>query len=193
MRLVYLVVRREIEITGVHELHVSKTDIGRSEDCPVRLSDALVSRRHAALNVGEDKCTLCDLGSQNGTYYANARITSEITLGDKDEFRINPYSLTLYFHYADVIQARLLADQSTIPHVDKSSDVDTFPLALSRELTPAQNRVCELLVQGFVEKEVARQLGVSVHTVHVHTKAIYRALGVSTRGELVARWFTNPK
>ncbi len=58
---------------------------------------------------------------------------------------------------------------------------------LSR-LSPAQRRVAELLVAGRSERDIAREIGRSVHTVHDHSKAIYRSWGVKSRRELWERW-----
>ena len=44
------------------------------------------------------------------------------------------------------------------------------------------------LAGGASEKELAHQLGVSTHTLHDHVKAVHRAYGVRSRGELLARW-----
>jgi DNA-binding NarL/FixJ family response regulator len=44
------------------------------------------------------------------------------------------------------------------------------------------------LLSGDCEKQIALRLGVSPNTVHVYVKAIYRAYGVSSRGELLARF-----
>jgi PAS domain S-box-containing protein len=60
---------------------------------------------------------------------------------------------------------------------------DTWP-----ELTPRQREVLDLLMTGLGEKDVAEKLFLSRHTVHNHVKAIYRALGVSSRAELFARF-----
>lgn len=54
-------------------------------------------------------------------------------------------------------------------------------------LPPRTREVLELLLKGRSEKEVARELGLSVHTVHVHVKQLYRKLEVTSRGELLAR------
>jgi DNA-binding CsgD family transcriptional regulator len=40
---------------------------------------------------------------------------------------------------------------------------------------------------GASEKELAHELNVSPHTVHEHIKAIHRAFGARSRGELLAR------
>jgi DNA-binding CsgD family transcriptional regulator len=53
-------------------------------------------------------------------------------------------------------------------------------------LTPRQRAVLKCLLGGDSEKEAARRLGVSRFTLNDHVKAIYRRLGVSSRGELGA-------
>jgi LuxR family maltose regulon positive regulatory protein len=45
----------------------------------------------------------------------------------------------------------------------------------------------KLLAQGHSKREIAQELDVSFNTVHSHTKAIYRKLGVSSRHEAVER------
>ena len=41
---------------------------GRTDDCQLRVTDEAVSRRHAKLEVREDRVTIRDLGSTNGTH-----------------------------------------------------------------------------------------------------------------------------
>jgi DNA-binding NarL/FixJ family response regulator len=53
-------------------------------------------------------------------------------------------------------------------------------------LTPRQVDTLRMLLFGASEKQVARTLKLSRHTVHVHVKAIYRSVGVSSRSELMA-------
>jgi LuxR family maltose regulon positive regulatory protein len=55
------------------------------------------------------------------------------------------------------------------------------------ELTPRERAVLGLLAQGRSKREIAQELRVSFNTVHSHTKAIYRKLGVSSRHEAVER------
>lgn len=52
-------------------------------------------------------------------------------------------------------------------------------------LTPRQNDVLALLLQGLPNKLIARQLNVSVETVKDHVAAVLRALGVSSRTQAV--------
>lgn len=55
------------------------------------------------------------------------------------------------------------------------------------ELTPRERAVLDLLVRGRSKREIAQELDVSFNTVHSHTKAIYRKLGVSSRHEAADR------
>jgi DNA-binding CsgD family transcriptional regulator len=54
-------------------------------------------------------------------------------------------------------------------------------------LTPRQRQVLAQLMAGASEKELAFELNVSPHTVHEHVKAIHRAFGARSRGELLAQ------
>jgi DNA-binding CsgD family transcriptional regulator len=57
----------------------------------------------------------------------------------------------------------------------------------SGELTPSEQRTAELAAGGLSNKEIARELAVSVHTVEVHLSRTYAKLGVRSRGQLIAR------
>ena len=55
------------------------------------------------------------------------------------------------------------------------------------ELSPRQEQTLKHLLDGDSEKQVARKLGLSQHTVHGYVKALYRRYGVSSRAELLAK------
>ncbi|MGA2243586.1 MAG: response regulator transcription factor [Verrucomicrobiota bacterium] len=55
-------------------------------------------------------------------------------------------------------------------------------------LTPRENEVLALLSKGWVDKEIAQALGLSVWTVHGHIKKIFERLRVRTRTEAVVRY-----
>jgi DNA-binding CsgD family transcriptional regulator len=46
----------------------------------------------------------------------------------------------------------------------------------------------DLTVDGLDCKHIARQLGISVHTVYIHNKNIIRKLGVTNRHAAAALW-----
>ena len=54
--------------------------IGRGNDAAIRLDDDYVSTRHARIAASGDQWFVEDLGSTNGTYIGNARITQPTTL-----------------------------------------------------------------------------------------------------------------
>ncbi len=55
-------------------------------------------------------------------------------------------------------------------------------------LTPREQEALTYLSRGYVAKEVADLLGVSVHTIRVHLKHIYEKLHVRSRTEAVLKW-----
>jgi DNA-binding CsgD family transcriptional regulator len=55
------------------------------------------------------------------------------------------------------------------------------------ELTPAERRVVELAAAGASNKQIARTLFISVHTVESHLTRAYEKLGASSRSQLSAR------
>jgi DNA-binding CsgD family transcriptional regulator/tetratricopeptide (TPR) repeat protein len=55
------------------------------------------------------------------------------------------------------------------------------------ELTPSEQRVVELAVEGLSNKEIAARLVVTVHTVEVHLSHAYAKLGVRSRAQLARR------
>lgn len=61
------------------------------------------------------------------------------------------------------------------------------PLAeLSEPLTPRESEVLQMLASGFANKEIARQLAISEHTVKFHVASILGKLGAGSRTEAVA-------
>ena len=54
-------------------------------------------------------------------------------------------------------------------------------------LSPRQREIVRRLVNGQIEKEIAVDLRITRHTVHVHMKAIFDRTGVQSRGELLGR------
>jgi len=55
-------------------------------------------------------------------------------------------------------------------------------------LSRRERQTLELLLAGNAEKQIAAQLSISRHTVHVYVKSLYRQFNVNSRGELLARW-----
>lgn len=61
----------------------------------------------------------------------------------------------------------------------------------SDKLTLRQREVLNELLKGMASKEIARTLDIAEGTVKIHLAAIYRALGVRTRAEAIAKLKSN--
>jgi len=73
----------------------SPTVIGRGENCDLRVPLLSVSRRHCELRVLGHAIKVKDLGSSNGTYVNNGRLTSEADLRAGDRLAVGPIVFTL--------------------------------------------------------------------------------------------------
>ncbi len=62
--------------------------IGRSTDCQLILDDDYVSTRHARIFRTESGFLVEDLGSTNGTYLNNQRLSGPVPFGPSDTLRI---------------------------------------------------------------------------------------------------------
>ncbi|GIW08609.1 MAG: ABC transporter ATP-binding protein [Dehalococcoidia bacterium] len=73
------------------------TLIGRDPDCQIRLVDATISRRHAAIERDNGRLRLTDLGSANGTILNGLTLVprSPVTLREGDEIVIGSFRLKL--------------------------------------------------------------------------------------------------
>lgn len=73
---------------------------------------------------------------------------------------------------------------ASLAHLLEPQNIGTGTLLGERQM-----QVLELLAQGQPDKQIARQLGITEDTVAYHVKAIFSALGVSTRAQAVGRGF----
>lgn len=71
------------------------TAIGRGEDCGLRVPLLSVSRRHCELGLTDQGIKVKDLGSSNGTYVNNKRISGEMVLKAGDRLAVGPVVFTV--------------------------------------------------------------------------------------------------
>lgn len=154
--------------------------LGRSTDSDIFFSHDTISRMHARLSVAPTGVIVTDLKSRNGTWVNRKRIyCASVFPGEEIRFGTIPMTLSRDPSAEsedgkdlETQDARSLAAITPDPRI---------------ELTPAQTKVLSQLKLGLIERQVAEQLGLSVHTVHNHTKKIYRAYDVSSRVELLLK------
>lgn len=73
---------RGVPLTG------APVTFGRGTDCTVPLSDEYVSTKHARLMFHDGQWYVEDLGSTNGTYLGNERLTRSMPVGPRSRVRL---------------------------------------------------------------------------------------------------------
>jgi DNA-binding CsgD family transcriptional regulator len=74
--------------------------------------------------------------------------------------------------------------------VEPAKSAEIAPIIVDAyALTPRERDVVSSIARGFSTAEIAAALFLSPHTVRDHVKAVFEKVGVSSRGELVARLF----
>lgn len=65
------------------------------------------------------------------------------------------------------------------------------PERVDYDLTPHEERLLKLLIEGHTKKTAAAEIGVSVNTVSFHLKRVYEKLQVHSKSEAVAKALKN--
>ncbi|MDB5389286.1 MAG: garA 5 [Planctomycetaceae bacterium] len=162
--------------------------VGRLRRCGIYVPDPTVSRRHAEITISDHGAIVVDLESRNGTFIDETPTKSgPIRLGQDLRFGRVSFRLTSEADSDQEVESTIEAGGARV------SILASLSATSLDSLTPAQQRVCDLLRTGLAEPEVAIRLKISRHTVHNHTREIYRILGVHSRVELLARLLSEPK
>lgn len=75
--------------------------------------------------------------------------------------------------------------------IEPARPADLAPILLeSYGLTQREVEIVVLIARGLPTKDIAAEISLSAHTVRDHIKAIFHKAGVSSRGELIARVFS---
>jgi DNA-binding winged helix-turn-helix (wHTH) protein len=80
---------------GREDLGEGEHVLGRDPDLALCLGSPSVSRRHAQLRITGGAAVLEDLGSKNGTFLNDRKVTSPVSLSDGDQLRLGTVRLTL--------------------------------------------------------------------------------------------------
>jgi DNA-binding NarL/FixJ family response regulator len=62
------------------------------------------------------------------------------------------------------------------------------PVSPGEELSPREQEVLELLARGYLYKEIAERLNISVPTVNTYIRRMYEKLHVRSRAQAVAKY-----
>jgi hypothetical protein len=142
---------RELEL-------VSPLTIGRSEKSVLMIDDATVSRRHAVLELLDDRWCIEDCGSFNGTFVNGVRMPPRVPQPLRHCDRIRVGAVPMVF-----AQPEQLADPDT------TIELKPEPRTDAAVLSPFQLQVVECLCAGWIEgkpldavpsnREIAAALG----------------------------------
>ena len=80
--------------------------------------------------------------------------------------------------------------QVKFSQIDSDWDIEAPAGIIDDALTPRESEVVRLAVRGFSNKEIARTLDISHHTVSTHIRQIFCKLGLNRRVQLAA-YFAN--
>src|SRR6516165_12476455 len=72
--------------------------IGRDPKCQLRPASALVSKRHCAILVRDNKVFVHDFQSTNGTFVNSRQIMGNIEIRNEDQLTIGPLSFSVRLH-----------------------------------------------------------------------------------------------
>ena len=94
-----------------------------------------------------------------------------LKVANRSELMTEDFLLRVKYYFQELLQLH--------------SSHDSVALA---KLTQREWELMELLSKGYVDKEIAQAMGISVWTVHGHIKNIFERLHVRTRTEAVIRY-----
>ncbi len=86
--------------------------IGSDPVCAIHIDSLAVQPRHASVTSREDETVLRDLGSPEGTFVNNERITERV-LKDKDDIRVGKHNLI--FHFAPLDKTASVQPEPAAP------------------------------------------------------------------------------
>ncbi len=120
--------RFEIPLAG------DTTVLGRGEDCNVQVPISSISRRHCELSIEGDYVRIRDLGSANGTFVNNNRI-SEVRVSAGDRVVLGSLVLILQIdgEPADIEPAQVMEQAPAVP---PESPAEEIALSGDEELAP---------------------------------------------------------
>ncbi len=79
---------RQVPLTGA-------VDIGREPSLTLALDDTQISRRHARVSIQNNQAVVEDLGSTNGTYLNDRRLSGPMVMNRGDRLRVGKTVLQL--------------------------------------------------------------------------------------------------
>jgi len=109
------------------------TVIGRSDEATVKVPNSVVSRKHCEIYQNQGELLVRDLGSVNGTFVNNQRVSEAIPLSADDLLRVGPVVLRVVLG-EPAEQDSPIASGAETPVTEEAAD-DSVPSASSSILS----------------------------------------------------------
>jgi len=130
--------------------------VGRSREADLTVAHPMVSRQHCELYEQNGVLMIRDLGSLNGTFVRNQRITEGVPLRPNDEFTIGPLTLRAQYDYAGEIalppplepQVAGQPETQPIPDLFTAADQPAAAQAPAIQQSPVAGQTDEVFVEG---------------------------------------------
>lgn len=78
-----------------HDLQDGKTIVGRSTECDICVLSSNVSRKHAMLELADDRLMFSDLGSSNGSFVNGQQVKAPLQLHSGDKLKIGDFEFAV--------------------------------------------------------------------------------------------------
>lgn len=101
----------------VYTLKPGKNTLGRSTDNDIVIADESVSRRHAEIDYQVNRLVIQDLGSKNGTFVNQERITRPRNLKSGDQIHIGQQLTRLFYRSTDPLSVAVDNLSETKPRI----------------------------------------------------------------------------
>jgi adenylate cyclase len=147
---------RTIPLAGQH------WTVGRAAESGIVIDDASISRKHAMLQRTEDdQVYLIDLGSRNGTFVNDRRVTVPTTVRDGDRLRFGLVECT--FHWPGVFRPETIIAEGPATSLLQIRRLISVVVIDIREYTTLTRRTDEQVLSRLMA-EWFRHVGGIVHT-----------------------------
>src|SRR4051794_13033478 len=103
------------------EVKLAQFVIGRDPQCQLRPASPLISKRHCAFIVRDDKAFLRDFDSTNGTLLNDEPVKGEVELKQDDNVKIGP------LHFSIRLEAGAPVNRPTPPPATRAEKADVKP------------------------------------------------------------------
>lgn len=122
------------------------------------------------------------LNIRNSNELINYILLNVMKFGGYINTHKNIYKLSL-IHNNDYSYSLIKLQQNNQKLID-SNPSERFKLLTQREL-----EICDLIVKGYTNKEIAKRLFISINTVKIHIKNIYKKINVTNRATLIKTYY----